>query len=81
MSHCSGPFVIRADTKVGVSRQHRLNRASAMCLADAWAEAGYDNVRIIDPDGTERDRSQFRETLKLVKRMRRRALALGPVVT
>ena len=48
-----------------------------MCLADAWAEAGYENVRIVDHDGAERDRSQFRETLKLVKRMKRRALALA----
>lgn len=76
MSHGSCPFVILAGTGEGAVRQHRLNPASAMCLADAWAEARYENVRIVDPEGVERDRSQFRETLKLVQRMKRRALAL-----
>ncbi len=76
MSHGSRPFIILADTEAGTARQLRLDRASAMCLADAWAEAGYENVRIVDSDGAERDRNQFRETLKIVKRMRRRALAL-----
>nr|WP_171015584.1 hypothetical protein [Methylobacterium sp. L1A1] len=48
-----------------------------MCLADDLAEAGYRNVRIINPDGIEQDRQQFRNELPLVKRMRRRARALA----
>lgn len=70
MTHSAQPFVILADTKTGVARQTRLSRASAMCLADTWAEAGHENVRIIDSNGVERDRSQFRETLKIVKQAR-----------
>ncbi len=80
MTYSSQPFVILADTKAGTARQTRLSRASAMCLADAWAGAGYENVRIVDFDGAERDRSQFRETLKIVKRARQYARS-GSIVT
>ena len=43
--------------------------------ADDWAEAGYGNVRIVDPDGIEHDRCRFRETLMVVKQARQRALS------
>ncbi len=70
-------FVILADTRIGSIRHTRHNASSAMCLADDLAEAGYRNVRIINPDGIEQDRQQFRNELPLVKRMRRRARALA----
>lgn len=77
MAYMTQPFTILADTKAGEEKQIRHNRASPMCLADDWAETGHTNIRIIDPDGTERDRRQFRETLTVVKQVRQRARALA----
>lgn len=77
MTYIAQLFVILAETKSGEARQVRRNRASAMCIADDWAEAGWGNVRIVDPDGIEHDRCQFRKTLTIVKQAKRRALALA----
>ncbi|MFG5120206.1 hypothetical protein [Methylorubrum sp. POS3] len=76
MSYCAQPFIILAETGAELLRQTRHQAASAMCLADDWAEAGYRNVRIVNGAGAEQDRRQFRETLTLVKQARKRALAI-----
>lgn len=76
MTYFSKPFVILADTADGIVKRSRHNRASAMCLADDWAEVGYTNVRIVNQDGLEQNRRQFWETLLLVRLARRRAVAI-----
>ncbi len=70
------PFIILAETENGLRQQTRRHAASAMCLADDWADAGYGNVRIVSPDGVTHTRQQFRAKLPLVKKSRRRTLAL-----
>ncbi|WP_156383995.1 hypothetical protein [Methylobacterium sp. Leaf456] len=54
----------------------RCNPASAMCLADDWAEVGCSDIRIADRDGIPHSPASFRAKLPLRKRIERRRLGL-----
>lgn len=71
MSYNAQPFTISADSGDGPRSATRHQAASAMCLADDWAEAGCWNVQVTDSKGVARDRQQFRATLPLAKWVRR----------
>lgn len=60
-------FVISAQCQGGLREATRNLAASAMCLADDWAEDGCACVRVTDARGVVRDREQFRMTMLLVR--------------
>lgn len=75
MSENVPPFSISADCQGRTQAAKRGDPSSAMVLADDWAEHGCRNIKIADGAGIIRDRDQFRANLRLVKRLRHRALS------
>lgn len=69
MSKTVSPFTITAERQGKARSAKRCNAASAMCVADDWAELGWRNIKIIDGMGTVQDRTEFRANLPLVKRL------------
>lgn len=67
MAYFARPFVIQANLGKAPREETRHNAASAMCLADDWAEDGYSNIRITDQDGVARSPESFRARLPLRK--------------
>lgn len=61
------PFTISAEDENGLRSATRRQAASAMCLADDWAEEGCTNVLVTCPDNIAHSRPQFRATLPLIR--------------
>jgi hypothetical protein len=63
MSGTASRFTISAFCEQGYIQATRCNRASAMCLADDWAESGFSDIQITSPDGVNRSPALFRAGL------------------
>lgn len=72
MSGTASRFTISAFCEQGYIQATRCNRASAMCLADDWAESGFSDIQITSPDGVTRSPDLFRAGLPLVALVSRR---------
>lgn len=71
MSPPAIPFTISAAFQGRPRSATRCNPASAMCLADDWAEGGCSDIRIADRDGVSYSPDGFRANLPLRKRVER----------
>jgi hypothetical protein len=58
------PFCITAIDHDEPVRATRLQRGSAMVLADKWATQGFENIRITDTFGRKLDRAGFRAFIR-----------------
>ncbi len=76
MSPQTIPFTISADLHGQPRRATRCNPASAMCLADDWAEDGCSDIRIADRQGIRHSPDAFRAKLPLRRRIEQRRLGM-----
>lgn len=76
MSATTNPFTISAALHGKPRTATRCNPASAMCLADDWAEIGCSDIRIADRQGIPHSPDSFRAKLPLRQRVERRRLGL-----
>ncbi len=76
MSSSAIPFTISAALNGQRRTATRCNPASAMCLADDWAEIGCSDIRIADREGIAHSPASFRAKLPLCRRIERRRLGL-----
>lgn len=65
------PFTISGHYRGIVQAETRSSAASAMCLADDWAEFDWQDIKITDGAGVVRTPDEFRANLRLVKRLKR----------
>lgn len=72
MSMPSGPYTISAAFDGKLRESTRCNPASAVCLADDWAEEGGSDIQIAGADGLSRSTSYIRDNLTLRKLVIRR---------
>ncbi len=64
------PFTISAECRGFSQAAKRTLAASAMVLADKWADLGCHSIQITDGVGVSRGRAEFRANLPLVRRLR-----------
>lgn len=76
MSPSTIPFKISAACGGEPRTATRCNPASAMCLADDWAEDGCSDIRIEDQHGVRHSPDSFRANLPLRKRVERLRLGI-----
>ena len=53
-------YVITARAQRGLVQQTRVRAASAIVLARRWADAGYSDVQVLDPDGRQLSPERYR---------------------
>lgn len=78
MPYKATPHTVSASINGKLREATRLLPASAMCLADNWAEEGYIDIQITDQFGVAYSPENFRARLpirKLIIRRQRGALA------
>jgi hypothetical protein len=62
-------FTVSANYRGHHKEAMRSLAASAMCLADDWANKGYADIRITDGIGVTMSRERFRSTMLVVRRL------------
>ncbi|SFL93233.1 hypothetical protein [Methylorubrum salsuginis] len=72
MSKNRSHFVVSAFHHGAPCEARRGLAASAMCLADRWAELDYADIRITTHRGVVMTREQFRATMRVIRDIRAR---------
>lgn len=62
-------FTVSANYQGHHMEARRSLAASAMCLADDWANRGYADIQITDGAGVIMSRERFRSTMLVVRRL------------